>query len=103
MLALSYKAMVLCILSSFWMSCSGPKSAVKRPARVSGGKVEELHLFGAPVALNLDGVPGPDGVGVRVYASARKVSRGIPITSGLLELLIFDGPLTSTNNIEVSP
>jgi hypothetical protein len=56
-----------------------------------GGAVAELHLFGVPVALNLDGVPGPDGIGVRIYASTSDVARGVEIRQGVLEVLMFEG------------
>ena len=55
--------------------------------------IEALHLFGLPVAVNMDAVPGPDGVAVRVYASSRKSAAGLPISSGRLEILMFDGVL----------
>lgn len=57
----------------------------------SGSSIDEIHLFGVPVALNLDGAPGPDGIGAIIYASNRKNARGLPITAGTLELIIFDG------------
>lgn len=56
-----------------------------------GEALAELHLFGLPVALNLDGKPGPDGIGVRVYASAAGLAKGVPISRGTLEVLMFDG------------
>ncbi len=55
------------------------------------GAVSEVHLFGVPVALNLDGMPGPDGIGVRIYASGPTVARGVEIRQGVLEVLMFDG------------
>jgi hypothetical protein len=58
----------------------------------SGPGVEEVHLFGVPSALNLDSLPGPDGVGVRIYASTATVAKGLPIRSGVLEVLMFDSP-----------
>jgi hypothetical protein len=56
-----------------------------------GDPIAEVHLFGVPVALNLDGVPGPDGIGVRIYASAPGVARGVEIQRGALEVLMFEG------------
>jgi len=56
-----------------------------------GGGVSELHLFGVPVAINLDQKPGPDGIGVRIYASAAGGGEGIAIRQGTLEVLLFDG------------
>ncbi len=53
--------------------------------------VQSLHLFSVPVAVNLDGQPGPDGFSVRVYAKGLKSSKSVLIPRGKLELLMFDG------------
>lgn len=60
-----------------------------------GRAVGELHLFGASTPLNLDTRPGPDGVGVRLYASAAGGAEGIPIRDGILEVLLFDGSVST--------
>lgn len=57
----------------------------------SSGPIGELHMFGVPVALEMNGLPGPDGIGVRVYASARGMARGLPIRQGTLDILMFEG------------
>jgi len=59
----------------------------------SGGKgaINQLHLLGTPVAIDLDKKPGADGLGVRVYASSAETSQAIPIRSGSLEIVLFDG------------
>lgn len=59
----------------------------------SGGAVGEIHLFGVPVTLTAPGKSAPAGIGVRIYASAQGGSRGIPIRKGVLEVLMFDGPV----------
>ena len=56
-----------------------------------GGQINQLHLLVTSVALNLDGKPGPDGVGARLYASRRGEAAALPITEGTLEILMFDG------------
>lgn len=65
--------------------------------------IEAIHLFGLPVAVNMDGVPGPDGVAVRVYASSRKTATGLPIRSGRMEILMFDGVLKEQTLPEPAP
>ena len=64
-----------------------------RPADAPAGRdaISELHLFGKPLALNLDGLPGPDGIGVRVYASTSTKAQGIPIREGQMDILMYDG------------
>jgi hypothetical protein len=60
-------------------------------ATSTDANVRELHLFGVPVAVNLDQTPGPDGFAVRVYASNGRAASGIPIRTGRLELALYDG------------
>ena len=57
----------------------------------STGPINQLHLLVTSVALNLDGKPGADGVGVRLYASRRGEPAALSITQGTLEILMFDG------------
>lgn len=45
------------------------------------------------MAVDVDGRPGPDGFGVRLYASHRRAKEATPIESGTLELMMFDGRL----------
>ena len=44
--------------------------------------------------MDLDGEPGPDSFGLTLYASAGGAAKGVAITSGQLEILMFDGALT---------
>jgi hypothetical protein len=59
----------------------------------SSQSIDQLHLLVTSVALNLDGKPGADGVGVRLYASHRGNAAALPITSGTLDILMFEGNL----------
>jgi hypothetical protein len=82
------------VFSGFWGSvfgvlfigCAGPKGESKP-------NIDQLHLLVTSVALNVDDKPGPDGVGVRVYASRRERAEALPIASGTLDILMFDGNL----------
>jgi hypothetical protein len=56
-----------------------------------GGAIDEVHLFGLPVTVNLDGIPGADGFAVRVYANKNGDAKGATINAGILEVLMFDG------------
>jgi hypothetical protein len=57
----------------------------------AGGTINQLHMLVTSVALNLDGKPGADGVGVRVYASRHGEAAALLITQGTLDILMFDG------------
>jgi hypothetical protein len=76
-------------------------SANKRPKRPSG--ILELHLLTMPVALNLDGAPGPDGVAVKLFANVGNATKPAPIRSGEIEILLFDGLLTDKNVPTLKP
>jgi len=82
----SHRQLLIALLAIL-AGCGSPGGA----GRGSREAVGDIHLFGVPVALNLDGNPGPDGLGVRVYASAPGVARGVAIRQGTLEILMFDG------------
>ena len=68
----------------------------------SGGKSDgsapdELHLFAVPTAIPVGDRPVADGIGVRIYASPAGKAQGIPIRTGRLEVVMFDGtPTPST-------
>lgn len=62
---------------------------VRRPSGI-----QELHLLTMPVALNLDGSPGPDGVAVKLFANVGNATKPAPIRSGEIEILLFDGLLS---------
>ncbi len=58
----------------------------------TGSNIVQLNLITVPVALNLDGLPGPDGISIRVYASAKDNPKQVAIKKGTLEVILFDGP-----------
>ncbi len=76
-------------------------SGCASPGSSGGGHgIAELHLFSYPVALRTGESPAPDGFAIKVFASRADDSKGVPITSGRLEVLLFDGALerpTATN------
>ena len=39
--------------------------------------VDSLHVFTVPVALDLDGTPGPDAFGLTLYASAARDRKSV--------------------------
>lgn len=55
--------------------------------------INAVHLFGMPVAIRLRQRSGPDALAVRVFATSPRQAHGLPIRSGTLEILAFDGPL----------
>ena len=67
------------------------------------GRVEQLHLIGTPVAVDMDKQPGPDGLGVRVYAGSRDSRAAVRIAEGTLELLLFDGTIRPQEILSSTP
>lgn len=67
------------------------------------GEIGEVHLFGVPVALNLDSRPGPDGIGVRIYLTAAGRAQGMEMHRGRLEVLMFEGALTDEALASATP
>lgn len=57
----------------------------------SSGGVDEVHLFGLPVTLDMDSKPGRDGFAVRVFVTKGGGAKGVVINSGAIEVLMFDG------------
>ncbi|MHC4293981.1 MAG: hypothetical protein ACYSTL_00175 [Planctomycetota bacterium] len=56
----------------------------------SVAKVDKITIFSMPTAINLDNVPGPDALRVRVYLF--QLARPEPVTvKGAMEFLLYEG------------
>ncbi len=64
---------------------------------------DSLHVFTVPVALDLDGTPGPDAFGLTLYASAGDAAKGIPVTTGVIEIQMYDGALPMDGSAGTPP
>lgn len=87
-------------------ACRSHRAAVTEtplaPTTANRDGIAELHIFCNPVAINLDGLPGPDGIGVRLFASGRTTAKGLPIKQGMLEIAMFDGVPTDFSKTDPS-
>ncbi len=84
--------MLLVLLIVLNIGCApSQRSNVGRPPAGGASGIGALHLFGAPLALDFDGNPGADGFAVTIYASNGTQARGLPIRTGTMEVLMFDG------------
>ncbi len=83
--------------------CASSGSSRSRDSAPVSGTVEQLHLLVTAVALDMDGKPGPDGFGARVYASSRKASEAAPITRGRLEMVMYDGTVKPAEMAAAKP
>ncbi|MBM3844919.1 MAG: hypothetical protein FJ405_01365 [Verrucomicrobia bacterium] len=86
-----------------WLPLTGCSSPGGLSTPSGGGGLEELHLFTAPAALELDSIPGPDGFEARVYASSSAKAKGSAITRENLEFLLFDGAMPSDGPATTPP
>ena len=90
---------VVAILLLFVSSCTSTKNAGSVSA--SARDITELNMLAVPVALNLDGFPGPDTIAVKIYAGNLREASPVPITTGRIELLMFNGLLKRSTNAPV--
>jgi hypothetical protein len=84
---------VLALLSTAGSGCSSTKPGTGRTPGLKTEAIVEINMLTAPSALNFDGVPGPDGISLRIYAGNPRLPKCLPITAGTLEILLFDGLL----------
>jgi hypothetical protein len=87
-----------CAAAALGVSGCGSTAAVGRGASGPRGEViQEINLLSAPAALNFDGVPGPDGLSLRIYAGNAREPKCLAIRSGALEILMFDGMVSAAD------
>ena len=86
----------LLALSLLGPGCQSPPAGETSAPR---GGIVQLNLITVPVALNLDGIPGPDGVSAKVYANEERAPKAVRISEGTLEVLLFDGSFYGRTNV----
>ena len=86
------------ILAAMAVALGACKNAPKR-VQFPPGPVRQIHIMTAPVGLNVDDRPGVDGFGVKVYASDERNPKAVPIDSGTLEILMFNGTFYGRTNV----
>src|SRR5436190_20962251 len=83
------------LLALLLAGCATPDSNARNAA-------SEVHLLRLPVTVNLDGLPGPDGFAIRLFVTQPNSTKGAPIKKGALEILMYDGVI-STDNLLATP
>jgi hypothetical protein len=63
----------------------------RRVAAAFSSRLDEINLVALPVPINLESLPGIDGIVVKIYGVNYKHPRTQPIDSGTLEILMYDG------------
>lgn len=62
------------------------------------GPITQITLLAAPMALNLDGLPGAESIALKVYAGTANSPKPVPITTGTLDIVAFEGVLKKSTN-----
>jgi hypothetical protein len=101
-LPMSFKPVAFLALGAAWMAILLVATGCATGTAGSRG-VDSLHVFTVPVALDLDGTPGPDAFGLTLYASAGDAARGIPVTTGVIEIQMYDGALATDGSLGATP
>ncbi|RME93288.1 MAG: hypothetical protein D6766_08465 [Verrucomicrobia bacterium] len=60
-----------------------------RSLPAEAGPIRRLYLITTPVALNLDQVPGPEGVGVNLFGFGRR-AKAVALPPGEVEFIAYD-------------
>jgi hypothetical protein len=73
------------------LACVSDKPPRKPFPSVTTGPVDQIQILAAPFAVDLDGLPGPDGIAVKFYALSAQQPGAVPVQSGTLEVFMYDG------------
>ena len=61
-------------------------------------RIVQLNVITVPVALDLDGKAGPDGIAVKLYANNSRNPKAARIREGTVEFVMFDGTFHGRTN-----
>ena len=86
-------SLLLTTLALLSAACKSPNSPTS-----TKNAIAQLNVITVPVALDLDGRPGPDGVALKLYASHATNPKAIRIRDGTIEILLFDGTFHGRTN-----
>jgi hypothetical protein len=80
---------------------AGCKSSGPSPS--GKDRIVQLNVITVPVALDLDGTPGVDGVAVKLYANNAHEPKAARIREGRVEFVLFDGTFAPTRHRSCTP
>ncbi len=92
------RAVFLALVALLALLMVGCASDGPRSAGASAGlsrEIAQLHLLVFPMAVNLDAIPGRDGIAMKIFAGNPKRDKPFAVKEGTLEVLLFDGLLKS--------
>jgi hypothetical protein len=94
------KLLLVAALGWLLTGCSARSSAARPSARgaaaSASSRVDEINLVALPVPVNLEAMPGIDGIVLKIYPVSDKHPRTQPIHSGVLDVIMWDGLVRGT-------
>ncbi len=88
----SQRAFAICLplfaCACFILFLSGCSSTAGNASSTKA--IRQITLIAAPVALDLDGIPGPEGVGIKMHAFTAGSPKSVAIREGYVELFAYD-------------
>lgn len=80
----------------------GPKASLNKGLPRPQERIDRIEVFSLPVAVNLDNIPGSDGVRLQLYLFRYDNPKPV-IGSGTLEIFLFDRRLDASSVHTVQP
>ncbi len=81
-------------VASLALACKSPL-----PGSSPKEQIAQLNIITVPVALDLDGRAGPDGIALKLYANNSSHPKAVPIREGTVEILLVDGTFYNRTNV----
>jgi hypothetical protein len=88
---------VLLAITTF-CACTSTAPSAGTSSSPAKNRITQLNVITVPVALDLDGKPGPDGVAVKLYANNPEHPKALRMREGTLEFIMFDGTFHGRTN-----
>ncbi len=91
------------LLSGCASKTAPTENSLLKPAPASSPGIDELNMLAVPMALDLDGAPGPDGFVITLYAGKRGLPKPVRIEKGTIEIFMFDGLINENKTPPAEP
>ncbi len=83
--------------------CASDGGGTRAGSGKASDAITQLHLITFPTGINMDAIPGQDGIALKVFAGNTARPKPLPVRAGELEILLFDGLLKSAAGEETRP
>ena len=83
--------------------CASDQGGSRTKSGKASDQITQLHLITFPTGINMDAIPGQDGIALKVFAGNTARPKPLPVRAGELEILLFDGLLKSSSGADSKP